>query len=184
MKRDEGLGSETGLEIDRYNAPNASWKQEGPSPFVQPLASRHHPEIESRLNGDARQWRAIDTHQLYLWTWIRATMDPMKRIIIVRFLSLPGSLSLSLYISPSALPKTRSPSRKVRTEIAAGVIDRPSYQPQDSCSTPEEYSGPGVRTIDRKVGGTSCRDNRFSSPPRGRTYVPSRYECRIDTSDR
>lgn len=98
MKRDEGLGSETGLEIDRYNAPNASWKQEGPSPFVQPLASRHHPEIESRLNGDARQWRAIDTHQLYLWTWIRATMDPMKRIIIVRFLSLPGSLSLSVYI--------------------------------------------------------------------------------------
>lgn len=52
----ETIRSETGCEIDRYNAPNARWKQEGPL-LSSGLASRHHPQIESRLNGDARQWR-------------------------------------------------------------------------------------------------------------------------------
>lgn len=163
------------LEIDRYNAPNARWKQEeGPSPFVQSLASRHHPEIESRLNGDARQWRAIDTHQLYLWTWIGGHNGSNETHHYCP-IPLPFRLSLCVY-PPRLLPplsKTRSPSRKVRTEIAG--IDRPSYQPRDSCSTPEE---PGVS--ERLIGKLNCRDNRFSGPLRGRTYVPSRYECRID----
>lgn len=33
---------------------------------------------------------------------------------------------------------------------------------------------------ERLIGKLNCRDNRFSGPLRGRTYVPSRYECRID----
>lgn len=42
------------MTIDSHNAPNAG-KQEGSSPLARALASRHHPQIESRLNGDGGQ---------------------------------------------------------------------------------------------------------------------------------
>lgn len=172
-------------EIDRYNAPNARWKQEeeGPSPFVQSLASRHHPEIESRLNGDARQWRAIDTHQLYLWTWIRGGgHNGSNETHHYCPIPLPSRLSLSVYISLLASPhppRSRKRDQKgLRAEIAASVIDRGSYQPRDSCSTPEE-SGVSERLIG-KLAARAVAITDFPTPLRGRTYVPSRYECRID----
>lgn len=97
-------------------------------------------------------------------------MDPMKRIIIVRFLFLSPSPTLTNLENTDL--RAKGPEQRSRPVLS--IV--PSYQPQDSVLDARR-----VRAAYDWSESWNCRDNRFSASPRGRTYVRSRYECRIDT---